>query len=329
VPWVAEPEAEADPYVAEIGTTGTTGVVVETGTTEVGKVVETPALDNADETALDTPDGRIDETAAADGTTLWAVAGIDERTEAIPLEAPVGTSGTGMMGPVEEEVEVETEVAVEVVEVPRMVERPTTIPVEVPDGTTDSLDDKEADADVVMAGMMLVGRRPVDEGGNVPVDVAGVATPLVSDFPEIGMIGGITPVDDDDDDAGTLLAVVLDPATDSAALVAALTEVDALDATILVETTVDPRLFVVVRTTDDGAEEELVLANGVTVEPGASTEGVPLETGAPEVDVLEPDPEVGTEEATTTGDDSTAAVLEPDDATDGVEVEAEVTTTEV
>ncbi len=183
-----------------------------------------------------------------------------------------------------------------------------------------------------MAGTTLDGRRPVDDTAGDPIDTEEVVrAPLVCEVPKTGTIGGTRPVlEVVVVVAETGLPVELDPEIISGTVEAVPTNVGAalVSPMILVDRSVEPRLFVAVRTTDDSAEgDDVTLAIGVTVEPKESIESGTLESEVvvPATTLLTDVPEPGSDDAMTTGDDSVTAVrLVPGDAIDVTELGIEV-----
>ncbi len=175
-----------------------------------------------------------------------------------------------------------------------------------------------------MAGTTLDGRRPVDDTAGDPIDTEEVVrAPLVCEVPKTGTIGGTRPVlEVVVVVAETGLPVELDPEIISGTVAALVSPM------ILVDRSVEPRLFVAVRTTDDSAEgDDVTLAIGVTVEPKESIESGTLESEVvvPATTLLTDVPEPGSDDAMTTGDDSVTAVrLVPGDAIDVTELGIEV-----
>lgn len=193
----------------------------------------------------------------------------------MPLGSSVGTITTGIVEPVEDPVVVETGTPALPVEVPRIVSIPTVIPDELTKGVAASVRLERADETAeVIAGILIEGRRPVDESAGEPVVTEEVGkAPLVSEEPTMGIIGDTRPVVEVVGvDGETGLSVELVPG-----MVVAGTAI--VGSATLVDSRIDPRLSVVATTTieDPAGREVMTLAIGVTVEPEDSIEGKPLD----------------------------------------------------
>jgi hypothetical protein len=347
-PEVAGPVADAvsevtgpddEPLSLEIGMTEDALDVSGIGTTVVGIMDESPTLDATDDRSDETSEASVPEV-DTEGNEVAAVtedtrlSPVPSREEITPLESGVGRIPTAVVESVELSMGVETETPVPLVEDPRIVERPTVIPDELASGIAVSITlDKSEEVAEVTPGIILEGRRPVEDSGKDPVDAEGVDTaPLVSEVPVNGIIGGTRLVVD----VATVVAEIAPlgevvPGAASGTLVAvpAVVEPALVNSEIPVDRNVEPRLSVAVTTTDESGDKgEVRLIAGVVDGPTGSPEVAPLETGdaVPADTVLTDVPAVRRDEA---GDDSIVAVRsDPEAGIDVSEAGSEVAGTD-